>query len=276
MPVDPGNLLLLGRIGEVTAVGLPSCARSPKLNGIDFVLWRIAAGLPVGRREIAEMGVGGLLSEIPTRPQPRDEVSSESPRLPKVAAIVLAAGTSSRMGSNKLLEQVHGKPLLRHAVEAATASAASPVIVVSGNQPEKAAAALAGSRASIVNNPAYATGLSSSLKCGLKALPDDCDAALIVLADMPGITAGLIDRLIAAFNPAEGRAICVAGRGGKRGNPVLWARRFFDDMNALEGDVGAKHLMAQHEEFVCEVEADDDAPLTDVDTPEALAAYRAR
>src|SRR5260370_27936636 len=91
-----------------------------------------------------------------------------------------------------------------------------------------------------------------------------------------GPPAGLTDRLIAAFNPAEGRAICVASRGGKRGNPVLWARRFFDDMNALAGDVGPKHLMAQYEEFVCEGEADDAAPLIDVDRPRALPAHRAR
>ncbi len=105
MPVDPGNLLLLGRLGDRTVIGLPSCARSPKLNGFDFVLWRLLAGLPVGRAEIAAMGVGGLLGEIPTRPQPRDERPAEAPHLPRIGAIVLAAGLSSRMGSNKLLER---------------------------------------------------------------------------------------------------------------------------------------------------------------------------
>jgi len=93
---------------------------------------------------------------------------------------------------------------------------------------------------------------------------------------MPGVSAALLDRLIAAFDPSEGRAICVATRHGKRGNPVLWARRFFEEIMALEGDVGARHLIAQNAELVCEVEADDDAPLTDIDTPQMLADYQAR
>ena len=276
MPVDPGNLLLVARIGRSVAIGLPGCARSPKLNGIDFVLWRIAAGLPLGRKEIAQMGVGGLLSEIPSRPQPRDEKPVETPRLPNVGAIVLAAGRSSRMGSNKLLAQIRGKPLVRYAVEAALGSAASGVYVVTGNEADAVASTLEDLPASIINNPEYTTGLSSSLRFGLKALPDQADAALILLGDMPGVRRELIDKLIAAFNPGEGRCICVATRSGKRGNPVLWAKRFFPEMEVLEGDVGAKHLMAQYAELVCEVEADDDGPLDDIDTPDALAAYRNR
>ena len=110
----------------------------------------------------------------------------------------------------------------------------------------------------------------------MSALPEDCDGAVILLGDMPDVSPALIDRLIAAFDPGEGRAICVATRHGKRGNPVLWARRFFPEMVAIEGDVGAKHLIAQYGELVCEVEADDDGPLIDIDTPQALEAYRAR
>ena len=85
-----------------------------------------------------------------------------------------------------------------------------------------------------------------------------------------------IKPLIAAFDPGEERAICVATRHGKRGNPVLWARRFFPEMLALEGDVGARQLIAQYGELVCEVEAADDGPLTDIDTPQMLAEYKAR
>jgi molybdenum cofactor cytidylyltransferase len=276
MPVDPGNLLLLGRAAGRVVVGLPSCARSPKLNGVDFVLWRLAADLPVGREEIAAMGVGGLLTEIPSRPQPRDERPADVPRQPRIGAIVLAAGLASRFGGRKLLEAVNGKPLVRHAVEAAKASHAEPAIVVTGNASAEVDEALSGIDISIVNNPDYAKGLSTSLKCGLKNLPEFCDGAIILLGDMPGVSAALVDKLIAAFDPSEGRAICVATRNGKRGNPVLWARRFFPEMLSIEGDVGARHLLTQYGESVCEVEAADDGPLIDIDTPEALAAYRAR
>lgn len=98
----------------------------------------------------------------------------------------------------------------------------------------------------------------------------------MLLGDMPGVDAELINRLIAAFAPQEGRAICLASRHGKRGNPVLWARRFFSAMSDLEGDIGARNLLAAYPELIAEVEAGTDAPLTDIDTPEALAAFRSR
>lgn len=275
MPVDPGNLLLIGSLGDAKVVGLPGCARSPKLNGFDFVLWRLAAGLPVGRKEIAGMGVGGLLMEIPSRPQPRDEPVTAS-HAPKIAAVVLAAGMSSRMGSNKLLADVNGKPMVRHAVETAIASQSGPVIVVTGNDGDGVREALRSLNIQFENNLDFSKGLSTSLRLGIKSVPTACDGALILLGDMPGVSTNLIDKLIAAFDPAEGRAICVATRHGKQGNPVLWARRFFPEIAAIEGDVGARALVGMHGELVCEVEADDDAPLTDIDTPQALEAYRAR
>jgi molybdenum cofactor cytidylyltransferase len=124
-------------------------------------------------------------------------------------------------------------------------------------------------------NPHYAEGLSTSLRAGLRALPE-CDGAIVLLGDMPEIAPALIDRMIAAFSPEDGRAIVLATRHGKRGNPVLWARRFFADMENVTGDTGAKHLIGDNEELVCEVETDSDAVLADVDTPEELAALRRR
>ncbi len=276
MPVDPGNLLLVGSLDRTTIIGLPGCARSPKLNGVDYVLWRVLAGLPIGRTEITTMGVGGLLSEIPTRPQPRDERPAGAAHAPRIAAIVLAAGLSSRMGANKLLEDVGTRPMIRHTVEAALASQADPVLVVTGHAAPELQSALAGLPIEFANNPDFRMGLSTSLKAGLRALPDDIDGAFVLLGDMPGVDAKLIDRMIASFDPSEERAICLATRHGRRGNPVLWARRFFPEILALEGDVGARNLIGTYGELVCEIEADDDAPLTDIDTPEALENYRNR
>lgn len=273
MPVDPGNLLLTARLGKSVVVGLPGCARSPKLNGFDFVLWRISAGLPLGRREIAEMGIGGLLNEIPTRPHLRQSGAEPMPP-PKIAAIVLAAGRSARMGSNKLVSPIHGVPLVRRAVDAALASAARPTIVVTGCYDKEVREALFQLPVSIVKNPEYAEGLSSSLRCGIKATPADCDGAIVLLADMPKVTTGLIDKLIGEFNPDGGRAICVPTWRGKRGNPVLWAKIFFNEISGLKGDEGAKHLIERHKEAVCDVESLDDGPIIDIDTPEALEAFR--
>jgi molybdenum cofactor cytidylyltransferase len=123
MPVDPGNLLLLGRAGPVPVIGVPSCARSPKLNGFDWVLARILAGLELEPHDIMDMGAGGLLMEIPTRPLPRERNAPYVAKAPNVAAIVLAAGSSRRMGGpNKLLAPVSGAPMVRRVAETALAS----------------------------------------------------------------------------------------------------------------------------------------------------------
>lgn len=271
MPVDPGNLLLLANRNGQPVVGLPGCARSPKLNGFDWVLRRIVAGITPGRSDIMAMGVGGLLAEIPTRPQPR--AGTEPERTTKrVAALVLAAGRSSRMGGpNKLLATVGGKPLLRHTVESAIASKADPVIVVVGHDGNRLRAALAGLPVLIVDNPDYAEGLSSSLRAGISALPSDVQAALICLGDMPKIAPALLNRLIDCHAPLEGRGIIVPTSDGKRGNPVLWDNAFFGAMAALTGDSGARRLIDQHPEQLCEVPVGDPAVLYDVDTPDRLA-----
>jgi molybdenum cofactor cytidylyltransferase len=273
MPVDPGNLLLLGELDSKPVIGLPSCARSPKVNGFDFVLQRLFARLPVMGSDIMSMGVGGLLQEIPSRPQPRD-VERPALRAPRIAAIVLAAGLSSRMGVNKLLQDWRGQPLLRWTVESALQSDARPVIVVTGHEAAKVQAALRGLDVQFVHNPDYQAGLSSSLKAGLSAAPPSADGALILLGDMPQVSSALINRMIAAFSPADGRSICIATHQHRRGNPVLWAKSFFPEIEALAGDAGAKSLLGRHEELVCEIDADP-AVLRDIDTPEALAALRA-
>ncbi|HSE76418.1 MAG TPA: molybdopterin-binding/glycosyltransferase family 2 protein [Alphaproteobacteria bacterium] len=279
MPVDPGNLLLLAKLGDADVVGLPGCARSPKRNGFDWILQRLLADVPVSRQDIMRMGVGGLLGEIAIRPLPRGEAAPEPtvapPRAPRIAAVILAAGRSTRMGAaNKLLAEVDGQPMIDHAVDAALASQARPVVVVAGHDAAKVRAAIGLREAAVVENPDHAQGLSTSVRAGIAALPAEIDGALFMLADMPRVGAAHIDRLIAAFNPVEGRAICVPTHKSKRGNPVLWAARFFPEMRTIEGDMGARRILAEHAEQVCEVEMPDDAILLDIDTPEALAALR--
>lgn len=275
MPVDPGNLLMVGRLGGVPAVGLPGCARSPKFNGVDFVLQRLCAGIALDAAHVMRMGIGGLLKEVP-RPQPRsgtaEDTAAAAPRAPSIACIILAAGQSRRMGRiNKLLAEIDGKPMARWAAEAALASSARPVFVVLGHEADAVRAALAGLAVTFVENPDYAQGIASSVKRGIAALPASADGAVVCLGDMPRIGARQIDRLIAAYNPVEGRALCIPTWRGKRGNPVLIGKRFFAETQALTGDVGARPLISQYPELTCEVAMDDDAVLVDIDTPQALA-----
>ncbi|MGL4728461.1 MAG: NTP transferase domain-containing protein [Bosea sp. (in: a-proteobacteria)] len=277
MPVDPGNLLMIGEIAGKPVIGAPGCARSPKENGFDWVLQRLLTELPVSSRDIQAMGVGGLLMEIITRPQPRNVKAMAPDHKAPIAALVLAAGRSSRMGeANKLTLELRGKPLVRHVAEAALASQASPVLVVSGHEASKVEAALDGLDVRFIHNPDYASGMASSVKAGLVALPDEAQGAVVLLGDMPNVTPAIIDRLIGAWTPDV--TAVVPTLLGQRGNPVLLGRGLFADMMTLSGDQGARRLLDAASETapdsVVELALDDPAIALDIDTPEALKAAR--
>jgi molybdenum cofactor cytidylyltransferase len=273
MPVDPGNLLLIGTAGGHPVLGAPGCARSPKENGFDWVLMRLLAGLPVPREDITGMGVGGLLMEIVTRPQPREEPLKPARN---VAALILAAGRSSRMGgANKLVAEIGGRPLVRIVAEAALGSRARPVLVVTGHQHELVEAALRGLPVKFAHNLDFANGLGTSLKTGIAALPETADAVVVCLGDMPQVDSATIDRLIEALDPDKGALIALPTIDGKRGNPVVWSRRFFPELMTVEGDIGARQLIGRYSEAVVEVPLLGTGALTDIDTPEALEAARA-
>lgn len=304
MPVEPGNMLLLARHGKKTIINLPGCSRSPKLNGVDWVLQRTLAGMLVTSQDIMLMGVGGLIKDVPYMARKQRAVATVSnlegnlqgnlqdnlqgnteekierkinsqpedkTMTPQITAVILAAGLSRRMGEqNKLLTAVGKKTMIEHVVYAALASDAHNVLVVTGHQTEEIHQTLAGYNVSFVYNPDYATGMASSLRTAISALTDDIDAALILLADMPFISARQIDTLIAAFNPNSENDIVVPVREGRRGNPVLWARRYFDEMLILEGDAGARSLLKKYSEHIVEQTMDDDAVFFDIDTPDLL------
>lgn len=274
MPVDPGNLFVLGERQGKPVLGAPGCARSPKLNGFDWVLDRLMTGIPVTKEDIAGMGVGGLLMEIPTRPQPRELVSGKGGAKEvalEVPVVLLAAGRSSRMGGpNKLLALFGGRPLARLGAERALASKANGVIVVIGHQAERVKNALAGLQVTFVENPHFAEGLSTSLKVGVSTLADDAAGVLVVLGDMPGVSPSDLDRLIDAFRASGGRSVVRASHDGRRGNPVILPRSLFSAVSHLEGDTGARHIVEAEGLDIIDVEIGAGA-FVDVDTREALA-----
>ena len=281
MPVDPGNLICIGRVGTVPALVLPGCARSPKTNGIDLVLQRLFAGLPVGPAEIMRMGVGGLLKDTGVRPLPRAKAVATSrpePKRPAVAALVLAAGQSTRMAPyNKLLVADRGgKPMVARVVDNVLSSGARPVFVVTGHRGEDIRAALGRRPVTFVDAPDHAQGLSASLKSGIAALPPEVAGVLVCLGDMPLVTGRMLDRLVEAWDPDEGRGIVVPVHQGRVGNPILWSRAFFPEILDLTGDTGARALLKRHEEQMAEVDIGDDAVLRDFDTVESLATLPQR
>jgi molybdenum cofactor cytidylyltransferase len=274
MPVDPGNLMMLGRLQGTPVLGVPSCARSPKVNGFDWVLARILAGLEVTGRDIMDMGAGGLLKEIMSRPTPRD---AGGPTAPTVGAVLLAAGASRRMGGpNKLLARIgsSGQPMIRATADTLVEAGVQPIVVVTGRDAGAIEQALSGLDVRFANNADYPSGLASSIRAGAAALPEGSDGVLVVLGDMPLVGPKIVRRLMAGFNPQEGRLICVPVHQGRRGNPVLFAWQFLPELMALAGDEGARSLLDRHAEHVAEIETDSTTIFADFDTPESLAALR--
>jgi CTP:molybdopterin cytidylyltransferase MocA/xanthine/CO dehydrogenase XdhC/CoxF family maturation factor len=253
----------IGALGS-TRTHARRLARLKALGFSDRELERIhgPVGLPIGARAPVEIATAVLAELVKVRRT-----------RPRTTGLVLAAGMSSRMGRNKLTVPVAGKPMVRHVVEAALASRLESVTVVTGHDAAAVEVALEGLPVRFLHNPDYAAGLSTSLRVGIA----DCDAdgVMVLLGDMPGITGSLMDRAIAAFDPAAGRAICIATARGERGHPVLLGRQFFGELGKLTGDRGARALIEANAALLCEIEASDPGPLTDIDTPEALAAYTA-
>jgi molybdenum cofactor cytidylyltransferase len=190
----------------------------------------------------------------------------------RIAALVLAAGLSRRMAPrNKLLvADESGRAMVTRVAAAAVASRADAVIAVTGHQAAAVTACLAGLGLQLVHAPDYAQGMSTSLKAGVAALPAGIAGVLVCLGDMPLVTPGLLDRLIAAFEAAARPAIIVPLCAGARGNPLLWDRAFFPAFATLTGDQGARPLLQRFAAHVVGLETGDDAVLRDFDTEEAF------
>ncbi|WP_037422088.1 molybdopterin-binding/glycosyltransferase family 2 protein [Sinorhizobium sp. CCBAU 05631] len=272
MPVDPGNLLVLGRLGEIPVIGAPGCARSPKENGFDWILDRLLAGEWPSPADITGLGVGGLLKEIPARQQPRE--TAIRPQSGPVAIVVLAAGRASRMGPagrHKLLAEFDGVPLVRRSVVTALAGGKGKVVVVTGYREGEIRAALSGLPVTFASNPDYESGMASSLIAGLSAAGAEAGGMLVMLADMPGVTSEHLATMIAAFDGESGSAVVRAVSEGQRGNPVILPRSTFAAVRHLVGDVGARDIIESCGLPVIDVELGAAARL-DVDTPEAVLA----
>lgn len=187
------------------------------------------------------------------------------------AAIILAAGLGSRFGAGaKPLARFRDAPMLTHVLAAAQGSRARPIIVVTGHDHDAITAACVDHAVTVVHNPDYRSGLAGSLKAGMRALPEDCDGALVLLADMPLVRAATLDALIAGARAAPELAAFVPVFEARRGNPVLLMRKLLPQIEELEGDRGAGPLLRGRAD-IREIAVDDPGINLDADTPDALA-----
>ena len=276
LAVDPGNLLLIGKIGNTTIIGMPGCARSPKLNGFDWVLQLLMANIPINKEELADMGAGGLLMEIASRPLPRALAKSAKKREKKIMGIILAAGNSSRMGKdNKLLRNIGGASLVRNTAVEMLKSNLDSCSIVLGYQSDKVAAVIKDLNINLILNPFWEEGQASSLKAALNTLDSSYSDLLVMLGDLPGVKSKHINKIIEEHLLANNRKskITIPSFNGKKGNPVIWGKSFFPDLSNLEGDVGGRTLFDQHPAAINLLVMEDEAVITDTDTPEDFKKF---
>ena len=273
LPADPGNLLMMARLGEMPVIGMPGCARSPRLNGFDWVLQLVLAGIEIDDDEIADMAIGGLLMEIASRPLPRKMVERRQPGTITIGGILLAAGSSRRMGDvNKLLIEIEGEPLVRHAARAMLDGGIRDLVVVTGHQHEDVVAALAGLDVTFAHNADFAAGQAGSVAVGIAGLPDSVSGALIALGDMPFIAPDLVAEMVrdhGGLGDHESR-VSFPVHEGRRGNPVLWGRGFFAALGGLSGDMGGRRVLSENPAAVNSIGWHDDSIHRDIDTADDL------
>jgi len=271
LAVDLGNLLLIGKIGSTTIIGMPGCARSPKLNGFDWVLQLLMANIPIDKEELADMGDRGLLMEIASRPLPRALAKSVNRREKKIMGVILAAGNSTRMGKdNKLLMKIGDASLVRNTSVEMLKSDLDSCSIVLGYQSDKVAEVIKYLNINLILNPLWDEGQASSLKAALNTLDDTYSDILIMLGDLPGVKSMHINRIIEELLLINNRKskITIPSFNGEKGNPVIWGRSFFPDLSNLEGDVGGRALFSQHPAAINLLDMNDPTVVLDTDTPE--------
>ena len=278
LPVDPGNLLMLSHIDEMPVIGMPGCARSIKMNGFDWILHLLLADLRIDAAEIADMAAGGLLMEIVSRPLPRRMVGRRQISNATIGGVILAAGQSRRMGAqNKLLAEIDGVPIIRRTAQAMLDGGLNDLVIVTGHEHRLVAAALDDLPVTCIYNDEYQSGQASSVACGVRHHQNGSHAAvLIALGDMPLVRPELIAALLRDHSslPDATDRITLPVFDGRRGNPVIWGRGFFDELVALTGDTGGRIIFAENKNAVNSLGWPDDSIHLDIDTPEALAPLK--
>jgi molybdenum cofactor cytidylyltransferase len=242
----------------------------PLLNKVDGKVGRLEVAREIAGKLLAcERVASVVMGAIQQAASPVIEVHS------RVAAVILAAGGSTRFGSPKQLARWGDKTFIEQVVDSALASPARPVVVVLGAEVEQCRALLKSRSVEIVVNPAWAEGQSTSMQTGLAALPANVGGALFLLVDLPGVTPALLNRLIQRHRETLAPLVWPEFEG-QRGNPVLFDRALFPELRQISGDTGGKPVLLKYQDQAERVMVGEAGVLQDFDRPEDLAAFEAR
>lgn len=272
IPVDPGNLVLSAELKGCPVLVLPGSARSERRSGADWVLERTVAGLGLDAASLAQLGAGGLLKEMSSRPRPRiATVTVRDDAGAKIAGLLLAAGSSRRMkGEDKLLRDFHGEPLISRTAQALAGAGLDALFAVVRPGRHDVGKILRKAGYQMVENAEASEGMGASVRAGIRALPDDIDAVMIALGDMPLVKADTYRKLAEAVRTTTEASIAVPVQKGRRGNPVIFRREIFAALSQLSGDKGARQLIEDMFDVTLEVDVDDIGVLRDFDTEGAF------
>lgn len=192
----------------------------------------------------------------------------------KVGAVILAAGQGRRAGINKLLvEGKDGLPMFMHSVNAAIASNAKPVFVITGHRHEELEEWLEKLDVNVIYNPAFESGVKTSIKLGLKAMPSSCDGALILPADMPNIGAAEINKLINKFDNSKQKQLVFFTHKGTKNNPIIWSKFLYDKADLVPENSAYRVVFAEHADYAKAVELKDESKLLDINFPSDVNEY---
>lgn len=280
-PLDPGLPIIFAHKNDVHLVGI---AESDfPLPAVDRLMRFLATKSLPPVEEFTSLAQGSMSIERLIQyltPEQEAETIAVGPveHAQKIAIVILAAGTSRRMfGTNKLLENIQGLPMIERVVQSALLSKADYVSVVTGYEAKLVEQRLMNYDVKIVRNPDYSAGVLSSMRLGISVLPPDVSAAIILPADMPGFTSTYIDRLIDCYDPnAAQKNVCLPSYGGIRHNPVLWPRELFKVVKIVPEDAYGLPALVEHSDYIVEMSLEDDLPITDINSQGDLSAFLSR
>ncbi len=271
MPVEPGNMLLLGRMLECPIIGVPRCAQHIQQSGLDLVLARALSGASLSSVDISRLGVGGYLKNNPSTVVPKEPGH-------KIGAVVLMAGLSSRMkGANKLSMSIPTPDEDGHTtvavqtVKGILSAGYAPVVVVTGHQETEIRELLQGLPVRFVHNPAFADGMGTSIAKAFSVL-SGWDAGLLALGDMPFVSPTILKEMYQRSMESP-EHIVVPVHNGRRGHPIVFPSSLFAELQQCTGDVGARSVLQSHQDIIERVNVSDTSIFWDVDTEDLLRRY---